>query len=141
MRKTCNQCHKDFPATSEYFYRSPQTKDGLYPWCKKCRADYTRKYHQTPKGRAANRAKCLKNRFGITPEEYETMLADQGGVCVICGRLPDKKRLAVDHDHETGEVRGLLCQHCNLCLGYAREDIEVLKNLIVYLNIKDRLGK
>jgi hypothetical protein len=53
--------------------------------------------------------KLLREKFGITPEEYQRILDVQGGVCFICRRRPKKKRLAVDHDHETGAVRGLLC--------------------------------
>lgn len=56
----------------------------------------------------------LDKTFAITPEEYEAILQEQGGGCGICGRPPrDGKRLAVDHDHKTGFVRGLLCFYDN----------------------------
>jgi hypothetical protein len=57
----------------------------------------------------AKRRSALKTKFGITPEQYDEMLDLQGGVCYICRRPPGAKRLAVDHDHRTGLVRGLLC--------------------------------
>lgn len=58
-------------------------------------------------------------KFGITEEEYEALLKRQNGVCAICKGPPDTrwKRLAVDHDHVTREVRGLLCMVCNTMLG------------------------
>lgn len=58
----------------------------------------------------------LKRLFNITPEEYDAVLEFQEGVCFICGRPPGKTRLAVDHDHKTGLVRGLVCWQCNAAL-------------------------
>ncbi len=66
--------------------------------------------------RMEHRKSLLKYRHGITPEQYDAMLAEQGGVCAICGEPPVigfNKRLHVDHDHKTGKRRGLLCMHCN----------------------------
>jgi predicted HNH restriction endonuclease len=62
------------------------------------------------------RAKHLKRTYGMTTEEYDTMLNAQGGRCAICGESPLRRRLHVDHDHETGRVRGLLCSRCNTAL-------------------------
>lgn len=56
-------------------------------------------------------------RYNLTPEEYEAILEYQGGVCAICDHPPKSKNLAVDHDHKTGLVRGLLCYMCNYTLG------------------------
>ena len=63
------------------------------------------------------------------------MLEAQDGVCAICGKTPQQniKRLYVDHDHETGDVRGLLCQQCNIGLGAFRDDKAVLHKAIKYL--------
>lgn len=64
----------------------------------------------------------LRNRYGITPEDYDRMLEEQGGVCAICeGACPTGRRLAVDHDHETGRVRGLLCVNCNQRLAWLEQ--------------------
>jgi hypothetical protein len=86
------------------------------------------------------RNKKLMEDFGITLEEYNAMFEDQGGCCAICGTHQDElpKNLSVDHDHETGEVRGLLCGHCNLTIGHARESPEILASAIEYLR---RYGK
>lgn len=72
------------------------------------------------KARAAIRSWSLRRKFGITVEEYDAMHAAQNGLCALCNR-PErslKKRLAVDHDHDTGAVRGLLCGPCNVVVGY-----------------------
>ena len=55
----------------------------------------------------------LRRRYGITAEQYDAMLAAQEGRCALCGRRPGRVRLALDHDHATGEARGLLCSTCN----------------------------
>lgn len=55
----------------------------------------------------------LKKKYGITEDQYEVMLKLQGGHCKICPNKPGKPRLCVDHDHDTGEVRALLCRSCN----------------------------
>ena len=64
----------------------------------------------------------LKSRYGITPLEYYRFFAQQNGVCGACGDPPGEKRLAVDHCHATGDIRGLLCAHCNVALGYLKHD-------------------
>lgn len=64
----------------------------------------------------SNRARKLMVRYGITSEEYDHMLDMQDGRCAICRRSPRSKHLAVDHDHTTGHVRGLLCDRCNRIL-------------------------
>ena len=79
----------------------------------------------------------LLNRFGITIDEAETILDDQGGVCAICEEeIEDPRGFSphVDHDHATGEVRGVLCFHCNAGLGQFKDDPERLRAAIVYLN-------
>lgn len=60
----------------------------------------------------------LKKTYGLSLVEYNEILASQGGVCAICGTQSSGKRLSVDHCHETGQVRGILCQRCNLSLGH-----------------------
>lgn len=69
-------------------------------------------------------------RYGITPEAYETMRVAQSLKCAICRKAVT---LVVDHCHETGKVRGLLCKHCNSVLGYARDDTSVLRAAIGYI--------
>lgn len=80
----------------------------------------------------------LKKKYGMTGEEYQLLLEQQGGVCAICG-LPERvkkrdgkpRRLGVDHDHDTGLIRGLLCHFCNSCIGMLTE--KQLEQAVVYL--------
>ncbi len=72
-------------------------------------------------------------KYGITPEVYETMLIEQRGVCAICGGV-DSRKLAVDHCHSTGRVRGLLCGTCNRGLGNFRDSTELLERAKGYLS-------
>ena len=79
-------------------------------------------------------------RYGITQEQYDELLEYQGGVCAICyqpetlqikGKIVN---LSIDHCHDTGTVRGLLCRSCNVGLGNFRDNPENLKSAIVYLS-------
>lgn len=80
-------------------------------------------------------ARNIKTKFGLTPQEYNTLLDLQGGGCAICGLKPgeQKRRLNVDHDHETGEVRGILCSRCNSGLGVFGDNEEGLLKALEYL--------
>lgn len=82
------------------------------------------------------RAAERKRMYGLTLEQYEAMIEAQGGKCAICGKHMEKPH--VDHDHMTGEVRGLLCRRCNLALGIFGEDISILRAAVRYL-AKSRL--
>jgi hypothetical protein len=91
--------------------------------------------HRDKKNRAS-RAYAYKTLYGITIEQYDALLAQQGGRCAICPEInPGRghKYFTVDHDHETGEVRGLLCIACNLLLGYAKDHIGILESAQEYL--------
>jgi Recombination endonuclease VII len=74
-------------------------------------------------------------RRGITVETYLEMLRAQNGACAICGRetVGTRYKWHIDHCHETGRVRGLLCHHCNAALGHVRDNTDVLSRMIVYL--------
>lgn len=80
--------------------------------------------------------KALMQAHKLTREQYNEMLEQQNSTCPGCLRLQSefKKKFAVDHDHVTGKIRKLLCYNCNILLGHARDSIEVLQNLINYLN-------
>lgn len=72
-------------------------------------------------------------KYNITPDEYLRMVDEQRGRCAICHELPSKRALAVDHDHETNKVRGLLCIKCNTGLGLFNNNIRLLAQALVYL--------
>lgn len=76
----------------------------------------------------------LEKVYGITPGRYAAKLAEQRGVCAICWQPPVTKRLAVDHDHKTGQRRGLLCSRCNHdLLGAAHDSLTILRRAVAYL--------
>ncbi len=90
--------------------------------------------------KAKERARTI-GKYGITMEDYNRMLAEQKGMCAICSR-PERSRLriggvirslAVDHDHKTGEVRGLLCEACNRSIAQLGEDPKILRSAAEYL--------
>lgn len=83
-----------------------------------------RKSYEAEKASGKRHARNLA-KFGLTPADYERLLAHQGAVCAICGGVDGRRRLNVDHDHATGEVRGLLCSGCNGArLGRLGDDVE-----------------
>ena len=87
----------------------------------------------------------LKARYNITPEQYYSTLEEQKNKCAICGKNQEdeKKRFAVDHNHKTGFIRGLLCTYCNSRLmKYIRDDKNRAKGLAYYLlgAIEDDVG-
>ena len=82
-----------------------------------------------------SRDRWLRRRFGISLQIYERLLNEQDGACAVCKdkKPQDKRALAVDHDHKTDEIRGLLCSQCNTGLGMFRDNPEYLRNAIAYL--------
>ena len=75
-----------------------------------------------------------KREFGINPQLYEDILASQGGVCAICrGACNSGRAMALDHDHETGMIRGVLCHKCNRGIGLLRDDPNLLRAAANYL--------
>lgn len=95
--------------------------------------------YQRYKATGFAREQDLRAKFGISLAEYDDMFAAQKGRCAICGKPETAKRngvvkrLAVDHDHNTGQIRGLLCGRCNPMIGYAQDDPEVLTLGAMYL--------
>ena len=92
--------------------------------------------------RADRRRKGLWESYKITLSEYQKMHDAQGGVCLICGneqtgRGKKNNQLAVDHNHKTGKIRGLLCTNCNTGIGNLRDSIEMLQKAIKYLEERD----
>src|SRR5690606_16165725 len=87
--------------------------------------------YQVRDGVNYRRAHKLKE-YGLTPDDYDKMFRDQDGACATCGLVSDRS-LDVDHCHETGRVRGLLCNNCNRALGHAKDDPKVLRRMAEYL--------
>ena len=91
-----------------------------YAYCKECHSERQRSYR-------------LFVLYRITAIEYDIILAYQGGCCAICKRPPTGNRLAVDHDHKTGLIRGLVCWTCNRALGLLRDRLSSAQSLVEYL--------
>jgi len=145
-RKFCNSCGLHLPVTQ--FHNQSDKKDGKRSQCKLCTNKRNlEKYHsceETKKSHhMASRKHSLFKNYGITLEEYDAMLLEQGGRCAICksdkpwGFVAEPKRakefFCVDHDHTTREVRGLLCQPCNTGLGNFRDNSDHMRMAIKYL--------
>ena len=81
-------------------------------------------------GRIKTNHKAMLKKYGITEEVYQQMLIDSNGICPICDC---KRTLHIDHNHQTGKVRGLICTSCNTGLGKFKDNIELLTNALKYL--------
>jgi len=130
--KRCSSCQKELPRSDFHIYRA--AKDGLCHYCKACLSNKRRQRCDKDHG-AGERNSSLRSKYGITAADYETMLVAQKAVCAICGCPASdfKSRFAVDHDHKTGTIRGLLCFHCNSGIGHFRDDVILLASAIGYL--------
>ena len=137
--KFCSRCNTLKPILD--FGIKKTAKDGYQLWCKKCTSEYAKTYRKCRKDKVRQwgRRCDLKRDYGITQEDYNKMFEQQEGHCAICdkperakinGRL---KVLAVDHNHKTGQIRGLLCQVCNTRLAYI-EDLEFITKARIYLD-------
>lgn len=96
------------------------------------------RWRADPANREKLKTKYMVQRYGITRRQFDVMHQEQGGVCKICEKPPcDRwKRLHVDHDHQTGRIRGLLCHNCNTALGNFRDNVALLQKAIAYLQNK-----
>lgn len=116
-------------------------------WRSMNREEYNRKRLEWANGKRERRTlqarrSHLKSKFGLSLEDFDVLLAKQGGRCAICNALPKERvdkigrrlpHLHVDHCHQDGRVRGILCHGCNVSLGHLRDDVELLKKMIEYL--------
>jgi hypothetical protein len=145
----CRVCGEVLTEKNWYWYFRKSRK-GISLICKTCwykkRRDWDKNNPEKSKAithrahlkrKDKNRNCIYKREYGITLEEYNTILLKQNGKCAICGsetvgRKTDKNFI-VDHDHKTGKVRGLLCHKCNAILGMAQDNIKIFEEAIEYL--------
>jgi hypothetical protein len=134
LRGDCKACFSA-RAKARYAAKSDEIKAYVNMWRSENREHVRAWQKQYNAGRKReNRDAHLRRTFGITLEDFDAMLAAQGGGCAICGRpAPEGSSLHVDHDHETGVVRGLLCFTCNGALGMLTENDEFLTRAADYV--------
>lgn len=120
MRKRCTKCGVE----STDFGRDASNPDGLKSNCRSC----------VKHSRYATNMK----KYGMTPETYDALLHEQEGRCAICRAHQSEmtRRFDIDHNHETGEVRGLLCYSCNRAIGLLKDDPEIVDSASAYLKTR-----
>ena len=122
MRKVCSFCKIEKDLTE--FHKDKRNKSGVGNLCKSCKKTTDKDYR-------------LRNTHGISYDEYVSMVEERGNLCDICGQSPvgrDKNdQLVVEHNHDTGEIRGLTCGMCNSMLGMAGDSAAVLMAGAKYL--------
>jgi hypothetical protein len=127
--KRCKSCREIHPLSN--FHKSKEGSKGLMAVCRPCYNKKVRKKYDPLKKKSIR----LKYIYGITYEEYKAKLQGQDNGCAICGiKIPGGNGdFYVDHNHTTGQVRGLLCHWCNFMIGQSKEDPEILQSGIDYL--------
>ena len=115
--KSCTRCKETKPLNAEHFPPHNKTKSGFDSWCRVCRREY----------RNANSRGKFRD---VISDEALIELKNASTECVICGSV---EKLVVDHDHKTGKIRGMLCNHCNRGLGHFRDDPMLLEFAAQYL--------
>ena len=125
--KFCRSCNQDKPIESFY---------ARYSVCKYCKNEQSKKWSlQNPdKVKQQRRKTWLKTKYGLTEESYAEMFNQQKGLCALCGEPEPIKKLAVDHCHETGKLRKLLCTNCNTVLGKVHDNVDLLRKMVNYLD-------
>ena len=140
LTKVCSSCKKE--KSADKFYSDKAHKDGLSTRCKTCRKLQAKKRRMSEKGSKSIRESKLKDKYGINLDDYDRMFEEQNGVCAMCGKPETRKtvtgatyRLSVDHNHLTGQVRGLLCKHHNTAIGQfdVDENLDMLKLALKYM--------
>jgi hypothetical protein len=134
-RNDCKSCNA--AASRVRYPANPRAEIARVKRWQQANADRVNAYHRArrsdPAVKRAERSGYLKRKYGLTIEQYEAMLTEQGGGCGICGRAPsDSFSLHIDHDHRTGRVRGLLCFVCNSSLGEL-DDPDLLRAALRYV--------
>lgn len=125
----CKNCGKIFQALLI------KKRQGKSIFCsKECYFKYRKENSKDSK--ELNRLYQKKHKYNLTPKEYQQLILESNNRCAICNSEFDTTKqngMNVDHSHETGKVRGLLCHNCNALLGHAHDNIEILKKAIKYL--------
>lgn len=127
-KKSCSKCGVEKPYDAIHFRKNKNKASGLDSWCRDCANSYRKNKRMT----------VPPKEWGIPEDEVEKFaLAKLANECVICGL----KAEVVDHDHNSGRIRGALCQRCNMGLGHFRDNPELLRLAALYLEGKCGCGE
>jgi hypothetical protein len=128
--KKCPKCGVEKPLSE--FHKDKYNKDGITRNCGKCATSQSKEWYR--KNPHVKRNANLFREYGISLEEFENMKIKQQGKCAICKNVfKNSVDTCVDHNHTTGQVRELLCNHCNRAIGLFRESIDTVKSALNYL--------
>ena len=135
--KKCIHC-KESKQLSEFTWRKDRKQwlTSCIPCTTEMKKESEKALRSNPQWKQALRDRRIKNTYGLTPDTYNVMYAQQLGCCDICGSEEKDvtgARLHIDHDHDTGEVRGLLCSNCNRGLGMLKDSSEIINKAVAYL--------
>jgi len=126
-------CIKCGPKPRSHFTKNKKHKNGLQSKCKKCANEDAKLRYKKDNGDKMS-WNMRKYRYGITKNDFMKLKDKQFGLCTICyEKLPEDKKIHVDHDHETGKVRGLLCPRCNIAVGIFENNKNLIGNIVDYL--------
>lgn len=129
-RRICKDCYPESHGVQSSFVKGPKPRLAPHPG-PRC---VTHHRVIVKARKAANHEKRVQETYGLEAGEYAQLYTFQGGLCALCRRATGKsRRLSVDHDHETGDVRMLACRPCNTLLGHARDKIEFFERCIAAL--------
>lgn len=151
-RIVCGRCKAEKDSTE--YYSSNYSKSGLLTTCKSCEIEkkkawiarnpekhaiamkhgkekYNKKYPERVAAQSRNTK--LKKKYAIEGRDYSEMMSKQNGVCAICFKKEHGRHMAIDHDHSSGCVRGILCSKCNTGIGGFRDSVDVLERALQYL--------
>lgn len=144
MKLKCSGCKKNLSVKA--YHKERNTKRGYKHYCKNCDKAAFKRWRAalSPQERQNKSIAYTIHKYGLTFEDYQNLLKKQNGVCAICKKPELRKvnqfgfkRLAIDHEHFSNKVRGLLCASCNTSLG-GLYNIQLLKQAIEYLKKEQR---
>jgi len=147
----CTRCNEEKEWVEFYLRTEVSKKTGLklrYSHCRACHREQRRIDY--PRHRDREKNWNLRTKYGIGKDEYNVILEAQGGTCKICNKVGHIRKkgsrkgkagtpipLGVDHNHETGQIRGLLCLNCNTGIGHFKDDVDLIKKALKYLEETD----
>jgi len=132
MDKQCSKCLITKPTTN--FYAQKGCLHGKSSWCKDCSRVYDKEKNKSSEYKLHKKNYELQKLYGITIKDYNSMLEQQNNKCKLCeNSFQQNKKIHVDHCHNTGKIRGLLCVSCNRGLGYLKDDKDLLLKAVKYL--------